>query len=106
MRDEQKLPPLTFLLYLVILSLGRYLFGCFSFEVPKSSEGHVETPQEVLGSMKQVSYKTEIIGGVPIITATQVPHTHTHSHGPFIRSCNSSAGLVLSDVVCSHGHVT
>ncbi|CAJ1081365.1 pleckstrin homology domain-containing family A member 1-like isoform X2 [Xyrichtys novacula] len=42
--------------------------------VPKPGEGnaaHAETPQEVLGAMKQVSYKTEIIGGVPIITATQ-----------------------------------
>ncbi|XP_068610355.1 pleckstrin homology domain-containing family A member 1 isoform X2 [Brachionichthys hirsutus] len=42
--------------------------------VPKSAEGHAihaETPQEILGAMKQVSYKTEIIGGVPIITATQ-----------------------------------
>ncbi|XP_017166455.1 pleckstrin homology domain-containing family A member 1 isoform X2 [Poecilia reticulata] len=42
--------------------------------VPKSGESqsaYVETPQEALGAMKQVSYKTEIIGGVPIITATQ-----------------------------------
>nr|XP_020482355.2 pleckstrin homology domain-containing family A member 1-like isoform X1 [Labrus bergylta] len=42
--------------------------------VPKPGEGHTahaETPQEALGAMKQVSYKTEIIGGVPIITATQ-----------------------------------
>ncbi|XP_026171452.1 pleckstrin homology domain-containing family A member 1 isoform X3 [Mastacembelus armatus] len=42
--------------------------------VPKPGEGHpphTESPQEVLGAMKQVSYKTEIIGGVPIITATQ-----------------------------------
>ncbi|KAM9336705.1 pleckstrin homology domain-containing family A member 1-like [Symphorus nematophorus] len=42
--------------------------------VPKPGEGHAahtESPQEVLGAMKQVSYKTEIIGGVPIITATQ-----------------------------------
>ncbi|XP_047233210.1 pleckstrin homology domain-containing family A member 1 isoform X2 [Girardinichthys multiradiatus] len=42
--------------------------------VPKSGEAqtaYMETPQEVLGAMKQVSYKTEIIGGVPIITATQ-----------------------------------
>uniref|UniRef100_A0A3Q2ZD58 Pleckstrin homology domain containing, family A (phosphoinositide binding specific) member 1b n=1 Tax=Kryptolebias marmoratus TaxID=37003 RepID=A0A3Q2ZD58_KRYMA len=31
----------------------------------------VKTPQEVLGAIKQVSYKTEIIGGVPITTATQ-----------------------------------
>ncbi|XP_038591857.1 pleckstrin homology domain-containing family A member 1 isoform X3 [Micropterus salmoides] len=42
--------------------------------VPKPGEGHTahtEFPQEGLGAMKQVSYKTEIIGGVPIITATQ-----------------------------------
>ncbi|KAM6964023.1 pleckstrin homology domain-containing family A member 1-like isoform 2-T3 [Tautogolabrus adspersus] len=42
--------------------------------VPKPGEGHTahaETPQEASGAMKQVSYKTEIIGGVPIITATQ-----------------------------------
>ncbi|XP_071266228.1 pleckstrin homology domain-containing family A member 1-like isoform X5 [Salvelinus alpinus] len=41
--------------------------------VPKSGDGQpsAEMPQEVLGSMKQISYKTEIIGGVPIITATQ-----------------------------------
>ncbi|CAN9508856.1 unnamed protein product [Ophioblennius macclurei] len=41
--------------------------------VPKPGENtaNAETPQEVLGAMKQVSYKTEIIGGVPIITATQ-----------------------------------
>ncbi|XP_028287691.1 pleckstrin homology domain-containing family A member 1 isoform X2 [Parambassis ranga] len=42
--------------------------------VPKPGEGHsaqAETPQEILGAMKQVSYRTEIIGGVPIITATQ-----------------------------------
>ncbi|XP_030631549.1 pleckstrin homology domain-containing family A member 1 isoform X4 [Chanos chanos] len=42
--------------------------------VPKSGD-HVpqnaESPLEVLGAMKQVSYKTEIIGGVPIITTTQ-----------------------------------
>nr|XP_046233337.1 pleckstrin homology domain-containing family A member 1 isoform X2 [Scatophagus argus] len=42
--------------------------------VPKPGEGHTahtETPQEILGATKQVSYRTEIIGGVPIITATQ-----------------------------------
>ncbi|KAF3704070.1 Pleckstrin -like proteiny domain-containing family A member 1 [Channa argus] len=42
--------------------------------VPKQGEGHAthaQTPQEVLGAMKQVSTRTEIIGGVPIITATQ-----------------------------------
>ncbi|XP_053270002.1 pleckstrin homology domain-containing family A member 1 isoform X2 [Pleuronectes platessa] len=41
--------------------------------VPKPGEGHTvhaEPPQDVQG-MKQVSYKTEIIGGVPITTATQ-----------------------------------
>uniref|UniRef100_A0A673Z2P3 Pleckstrin homology domain containing A1 n=1 Tax=Salmo trutta TaxID=8032 RepID=A0A673Z2P3_SALTR len=46
--------------------------------VPKSGDGQpsAEMPQEVLGSMKQISYKTEIIGGVPIITATQVRKDH------------------------------
>nr|XP_040055032.1 pleckstrin homology domain-containing family A member 1-like [Gasterosteus aculeatus aculeatus] len=43
--------------------------------VPKSGEGqtpaHTETPQEVLGAVKPVSYKTEIIGGVPITTTMQ-----------------------------------
>ncbi|XP_054898612.1 pleckstrin homology domain-containing family A member 1 isoform X3 [Poeciliopsis prolifica] len=42
--------------------------------VPKSGESqaaYVETPQEALCATKQVSYKTEIIGGVPITTATQ-----------------------------------
>uniref|UniRef100_A0A8B9KD95 Pleckstrin homology domain containing, family A (phosphoinositide binding specific) member 1b n=1 Tax=Astyanax mexicanus TaxID=7994 RepID=A0A8B9KD95_ASTMX len=43
--------------------------------VPKSGEHSVQNPAEacveVLGAMKQVSYKTEIIGGVPIITPTQ-----------------------------------
>ncbi|XP_013878820.1 pleckstrin homology domain-containing family A member 1 [Austrofundulus limnaeus] len=42
--------------------------------VPKAEENqntYVETPQETLGAVKQVSYRTEIIGGVPITTATQ-----------------------------------
>ncbi|TUD36250.1 Pleckstrin homology domain-containing family A member 1 [Bagarius yarrelli] len=43
--------------------------------VPKSGEQGGQNPAEacveVLGAMKQVSYKTEIIGGVPIITTTQ-----------------------------------
>ncbi|XP_072522885.1 pleckstrin homology domain-containing family A member 1 isoform X1 [Salminus brasiliensis] len=43
--------------------------------VPKLGDHSVQNPAEacveVLGAMKQVSYKTEIIGGVPIITPTQ-----------------------------------
>ncbi|XP_035389636.1 pleckstrin homology domain-containing family A member 1 isoform X4 [Electrophorus electricus] len=43
--------------------------------VPKLGEhsgpNPVEACLDVLGTMKQVSYKTEIIGGVPIITTTQ-----------------------------------
>ncbi|XP_035764675.1 uncharacterized protein LOC102790756 [Neolamprologus brichardi] len=67
------------------------------FQVPKPGEGHnthAETPQELLGTMKQVSYKTEIIGGVPIITATQV--TLAAASGG-----SSSAGPVLPVLVCS-----
>ncbi|KAF0025913.1 hypothetical protein F2P81_022794 [Scophthalmus maximus] len=44
-------------------------------KVPKPGEGHAahaEASQDALGATKQVSYRTEIIGGVPIITATQV----------------------------------
>ncbi|XP_030611598.1 pleckstrin homology domain-containing family A member 1 isoform X3 [Archocentrus centrarchus] len=50
------------------------LNNAIKITVPKPGEGHnthAETPQELLGTMKQISYKTEIIGGVPIITATQ-----------------------------------
>ncbi|CAF90041.1 unnamed protein product, partial [Tetraodon nigroviridis] len=56
--------------------------------VPKSSEGHTETPQEVLGAMKQVSYKTEIIGGVPIITATQGEGLNGTERGGLRRTTN------------------
>ncbi|XP_051928651.1 pleckstrin homology domain-containing family A member 1-like [Hippocampus zosterae] len=38
--------------------------------VPKLSDG-ADPPQEVLGALKHVCYKTEIVGGVPIVTATQ-----------------------------------
>lgn len=43
--------------------------GCS--QVPKLSEG-ADPPQEVLGALKHVCYKTEIVGGVPIVRATQV----------------------------------
>lgn len=73
----------------------------FVFQVPKTADGQaaqVETPQEVLGAMKQVSYKTEIIGGVPIITATQV--TLFAAGGRVYeprrcRFCPASAGMQL-----------
>ncbi|XP_031423537.1 pleckstrin homology domain-containing family A member 1 isoform X4 [Clupea harengus] len=42
--------------------------------VPRSGDAPQqcsESAMELLGSLKQVSYKTEIVGGVPIITATQ-----------------------------------
>lgn len=73
---------------LKIVRCGAFLL---CFQVPKPGEGHnthAETPQELLGTVKQVSYKTEIIGGVPIITATQVTLT-------------AAAGPVLPVLVCS-----
>lgn len=79
---------------LKIVRCGAFLL---CFQVPKPGEGHnthAETPQELLGTVKQVSYKTEIIGGVPIITATQV--TLTAASGR-----SSSAGPVLPVLVCS-----
>ncbi|KAG5855370.1 hypothetical protein ANANG_G00048370 [Anguilla anguilla] len=39
--------------------------------VPKSGDVQHDNLPELLGGKKQVSYKTEIIGGVPIITPTQ-----------------------------------
>ncbi|XP_008313247.1 pleckstrin homology domain-containing family A member 1 isoform X2 [Cynoglossus semilaevis] len=62
--------------------------------VPKSGNSHTavhaETPQDVLGAMKQVSYKTEIIGGVAIITATQeqADGQNGAGHGGLKRSHN------------------
>ena len=45
--------------------------------MPKLSDGQQNAENQkilpdVVGSKKQVSYKTEIIGGVPIVTQTQV----------------------------------
>lgn len=54
-----------------------YFFNFFYFKVPKLSDS-LQTSEsqkvlpDVVGSKKQVSYKTEIIGGVPIVTQTQV----------------------------------
>lgn len=47
------------------------------YQVPKLSDGQQNTENQkslpdVVGSKKQVSYRTEIIGGVPIVTQTQV----------------------------------
>lgn len=56
-----------------------YNSAVMCFQVPKSGDTQAEITQGVLGSLKQVSYRTEIVGGVPIITATQVTHTHTHT---------------------------
>uniref|UniRef100_A0A3P8QUC1 PH domain-containing protein n=1 Tax=Astatotilapia calliptera TaxID=8154 RepID=A0A3P8QUC1_ASTCA len=49
--------------------------------VPKLSDGQQNSENQkalpdVAGPKKQVSYKTEIIGGVPIVTQTQVNFTH------------------------------
>lgn len=47
------------------------------YQVPKLSDGQHNAENQrslpdVVGTKKQVSYKTEIIGGVPIVTQTQV----------------------------------
>lgn len=48
-----------------------------NYQVPKLSDGQHNAENQrslpdVVGTKKQVSYKTEIIGGVPIVTQTQV----------------------------------
>uniref|UniRef100_A0A3B3RFP4 Pleckstrin homology domain containing A1 n=1 Tax=Paramormyrops kingsleyae TaxID=1676925 RepID=A0A3B3RFP4_9TELE len=56
--------------------------------VPKSGDGqpNLEGPPE---SKKQVSYKTEIIGGVPIITPTQVREGGEGPNGPGVKRSHS-----------------
>lgn len=55
----------------------KFVFLLFYFKVPKSCESQQNSENQkvlpdVVGSRKQVSYRTDIIGGVPIITQTQV----------------------------------
>lgn len=56
---------------------------CIFIQVPKLSDGQQNAENQkalpdVVGSKKQVSYKTEIIGGVPIVTQTQVKIPAVH----------------------------
>lgn len=58
-------------------------------QVPKLSEGQQNAENQralsdVVGSKKQVSYKTEIIGGVPIVTQTQVNPPVVHRRHAYI----------------------
>lgn len=62
------------------------------FKVPKllDSQQNIDNQKalpDVVGSKKQVSYKTEIIGGVPIVTQTQV-NTHTVHHIVNLHACS------------------
>lgn len=57
----------------------------FFLKVPKLSDGqqnaeNQKTLPDVVGPKKQVSYRTEIIGGVPIVTQTQVNNSFTAPH--------------------------
>lgn len=57
--------------------------ACIFMKVPKLSDGQQNAENQkalpdVVGSKKQVSYKTEIIGGVPIVTQTQVKIPAVH----------------------------
>lgn len=60
-----------------LISLRTVQTPSYYFQVPKVSDGQQNTENQkalpdVVGSKKQVSYRTEIIGGVPIVTPTQV----------------------------------
>lgn len=68
----------------------------FVFKVPKLSDGQQNSENQkalpdVAGPKKQVSYKTEIIGGVPIVTQTQVN---------FTREC--SEPHIVFDYICMY----
>lgn len=59
---------------MVLILINTNNFDC---QVPKLSDGQHNAENQrslpdVVGTKKQVSYKTEIIGGVPIVTQTQV----------------------------------
>ena len=61
-----------------------------SVKVPKLSDGQQNAENQkalpdVVGPKKQVSYKTEIIGGVPIVTQTQV-NTPVQQHTTYMHA--------------------
>ena len=61
-----------------------------SDKVPKLSDGQQNAENQkalpdVVGPKKQVSYKTEIIGGVPIVTQTQV-NTPVQQHTTYMHA--------------------
>uniref|UniRef100_A0A3Q2WQZ5 Pleckstrin homology domain containing, family A (phosphoinositide binding specific) member 1b n=1 Tax=Haplochromis burtoni TaxID=8153 RepID=A0A3Q2WQZ5_HAPBU len=83
-------------LFTCVVTLATYISLCF---VPKPGEGHnthAETPQELLGTVKQVSYKTEIIGGVPIITATQQGEGHNGADRGGVKRAQNQMPYFLS----------
>uniref|UniRef100_A0A8C4S7H5 Pleckstrin homology domain containing A1 n=1 Tax=Erpetoichthys calabaricus TaxID=27687 RepID=A0A8C4S7H5_ERPCA len=74
-------------IFKIVLNITRYILlvvftfiyysYCLKFQVPKSCDvqnnsENQKSSLDCVGAKKQVSYKTEIIGGVPIITQTQV----------------------------------
>lgn len=69
------------LIMILILIIGRDS----DHQVPKLSDGQHNAENQrslpdVVGTKKQVSYKTEIIGGVPIVTQTQVKRICGFTH--------------------------
>jgi len=77
---------------------------CFP-KVPKLADGQQNAENQkalpdVVGPKKQVSYKTEIIGGVPIVTQTQVirahAHTHTHTKWRIVFTCLHRTAFYMS----------
>lgn len=83
------------LMYLLVNCIQILTLRFVNFvQVPKLSEGQQNAENQralsdVVGSKKQVSYKTEIIGGVPIVTQTQVnpPIVH-HRHAYILHVCS------------------
>lgn len=68
-------------------------------QVPKLSDGQHNAENQrslpdVVGTKKQVSYKTEIIGGVPIVTQTQVKWSCDFTH----IKCKKTDALYLSQI--------
>lgn len=77
------------------------VYVCVS-KVPKTCEGQQTSENnrslpDVVGTKKQISYRTEIIGGVPIVTQTQVKQNTAWISGPGVsRSLTTCVSHIVS----------
>lgn len=84
-----------------VIDLCVCVYVCVS-KVPKTCEGQQTSENnrslpDVVGTKKQISYRTEIIGGVPIVTQTQVKQNTAWISGPGVsRSLTTCVSHIVS----------